>query len=185
MAEGSHRLPAQTQHGEHNPYRITHCCTSQGIIGLTPTSTQQRGSTQPPGCLAMTRNDVKVGLFLTSSRSVRRDGISRDDSGAARILPVHREPTPGVQPNPAGYFIVILGQEDIYFMAKNFQKFSLPCSKLYNGCCGRNYMGRTPAGSKAAVLLWLCSHPELPPVSVFICRDPSACAAASLLKSRI
>lgn len=36
-----------------------------------------------------------VGLFLTSSESVRRDGISRGDSGAARILPVHREPTQG------------------------------------------------------------------------------------------
>lgn len=47
----------------------------------------------------MTRNDIKVGLFLTSSESVRRDGISRDDSGAARILPVHREPTLGVQLN--------------------------------------------------------------------------------------
>lgn len=97
----------------------------------------------------MTRNDVKVGLFLTSSESVRRDGISRDDSGAARILPVHREPT-SVQLHSSGYFIVILGQQDIYGQT---HKFSLPCSKLYNGCCGRNFVGKTRAGSKAGVLL--------------------------------
>lgn len=86
----------------------------------------------------MNRNEVKVGFFLTSSASVRRDGISRNDSGAARILPVHREPTSGVQLNSAGYFIIILGQQDIYGQT---HKFSLPCSKLYNGCCGRNAMG--------------------------------------------
>lgn len=45
----------------------------------------------------MARNDAKVGLFPTSSESVRRDGISRDDSGAASILALNREPTSGVQ----------------------------------------------------------------------------------------
>lgn len=147
MAEGSHRLAAQTQHCEHNPFRITHSCTSHGITGLTPTDTNNAAPRCLPGCLAMTGNDVKVGLFLTSE-SVRRDGISRDDSGAARILPVHRKPTPEVQLNSAGCFITILGQ-DIYGQT---QRFSLPCSRPYNGCCGRNSMGTTRAGSEAGVL---------------------------------
>lgn len=67
----------------------------------------------------MTRNDGKAGLFLTSSESVRRDGISRDHSGAARILPVHREPTTGLQLNSSGYLIIILGLQGIYFMSKS------------------------------------------------------------------